>query len=405
MSLHRCPICGSEESQPILEASGQPLLQNHLLPSRAEALSAPRCDLAFRGCIACGFVRNAAFDAARVVYGPGYVNDQSGSAVFRAHLDQVARHLGDLIEGIPGIVVEVGCGQGDFLAALCRSTGRAGLGFDPALQRSGSLAPRVTVRAERFDAQSLASIDEPVALVFCRHVLEHIAEPRAMIASMAAAIRHAPGAALYLEVPTFDWIERHGAFFDLFSEHCSLFTPGSMRHAMVAAELSSIEVRTAFGGQYLAATARGARSAQAMAAEPRSDFTAARERLLRERDAWRERLEGLVARGPLFVWGAAAKGVSIVNQLGIGHERIPCLIDINPSKQGTYVPITGQRVISPAEFAERAAGLADTTVLIMNPNYEREIVQQLAALGCAPRIEVARVQPSARGSTTLEVQR
>jgi hypothetical protein len=406
MSADRCPICGGSDDRPILEASGQPLLLNHLLPSRAEALAAPRCELAFRGCVACGFVRNAAFRPESVIYGPGYVNDQAGSAVFRAHLDQVMRHLGDLIDGVPGRIVEVGCGQGGFLAALCRATGRAGIGFDPALARSGEIAPRVTVRAECFESDSLGDGTEPTALIYCRHVLEHLADPKRMIRVMGDALGAAPRAALYVEVPTFEWIDQHGAFFDLFNEHCSLFGTTSMRRALLDAELSSIDVRTAFGGQYLAATARGARaptrSAPSAGATP--DWKAARERLESERTRWRERLAAFMAAGPTYIWGAAAKGVSIVNQLGLTHRSIPCLVDINPGKQGTFVPGTGQEVIAPETLAERLRGVSDATVLVMNPNYEREVEQQLATLGCSARIEVARFQ-AIRGSTSLEVQR
>lgn len=402
MSGARCPICGGRDDQPILEASGQPLLLNRLLPTRSAALDAPRCTLDFRGCVTCGFVRNAAFRPEDVVYGPGYVNDQSGSAVFRAHLDQVTRHLADLIDGVPGTIVEVGCGQGGFLAALCAATGRAGVGFDPALTRSGEIAPRVLVRNEFFDGRSLADATEPIALIYCRHVLEHIADPPAMIRVMSEALAGSPRAALYVEVPTFEWIARQGAFFDLFSEHCSLFGPASMRRALADAELSSIDVRTAFAGQYLAATARGARSPAVapITTDVRThDWRPARERLARERNAWRDRFASLRAAGPTCIWGGAAKGVSVVNHLGLTHGEVPCLVDINPAKQGAFVPVTGQEVISPETLARRLRGEAGATVVVMNPNYEGEIAQQLRSLGCEARIETI------RGSMALEVQR
>ena len=53
------------------------------------------------------------------------------------------------------------------------------------------------------------------------------------------------------------------------------------------------------------------------------------------------------------------------------------MVDINPHKQGKFVPGTGQAVIAP-EFLR--AYLPDT-VLVMNPNYCSEIDKRIAQLG------------------------
>jgi hypothetical protein len=421
MTRAACPICLGDDSAAILSATDQPVLLNHLLPTREAALAAPRARLDFRGCLRCGFVWNAAFESDHIVYGPGYVNDQSGSAVFREHLEDVTSRCAALVARAPGALVEVGCGQGAFLTSLCQRTGRAGVGFDPALLAESPPEADPKLLRRIFDSEAVATLPRPVSLIYSRHVLEHIASPRAMIASMAEALRESPSASILLEVPTFDWIARHGAFFDLFNEHCSLFSPHAMREALHAEGLGACRTECAFGGQYLLATGQSIAAPQSELRPPSDcivNFDQARTSLHTERDAWQAWFDERSARGPIYIWGAGAKGISILSHLELGCDRVPAIVDINPAKQGRFAPVRAQPIIAPEELGERLRGSGgDATILIMNPNYEREIRAMLDDLRIATRhacrVEVARELVSASahervirpGSRALEVHR
>ena len=85
-------------------------------------------------CAVCGFVFNRAFNPALLRYGPGYDNAQAGSPRFAAHLADLVRHLVER-RGVRGArIVEIGCGNGDFLRRLVTWPGadNTGIGFDPA---------------------------------------------------------------------------------------------------------------------------------------------------------------------------------------------------------------------------------------------------------------------------------
>jgi hypothetical protein len=61
------------------------------------------------------------------------------------------------------------------------------------------------------------------------------------------------------------------------------------------------------------------------------------------------------------------------------NRRIRFLIDINPAKQGKYVPGTGHPIVSPEYLKERNGHIAG--ILNMNPNYldeNRMILSQLS---------------------------
>ena len=71
------------------------------------------------------------------------------------------------------------------------------------------------------------------------------------------------------------------------------------------------------------------------------------------------------------VWGGASKGVIFSIYMQRAGVPIAEVIDINPAKQGRYLPVTGLRVSSPATAVGRLS--PGDTVFVMNSNYLDEI--------------------------------
>ena len=73
-----------------------------------------------------------------------------------------------------------------------------------------------------------------------------------------------------------------------------------------------------------------------------------------------------------MIWGAAAKGVVFAAKAPPTiKSKITYAIDINPNKQGHFMPISGVEVLDPATGVTRLD--LSSLVVIMNPNYEQEI--------------------------------
>jgi hypothetical protein len=193
---------------------------------------------------------------------------------------------------------------------------------------------------------------------------------------------------VFFEVPDVLRVLREGAFWDIYYEHCSYFSPGSLARLFRAARFEVVDLAVEFGGQYVLLTARpaGGPTTPTLALEDDladlEQAVAAFERVgAAAVERWRATLEGLRARGRRpVVWGSGSKGVAFLTTLGTADGLVEYVVDINPYRQGKFMPGTGQEIVAP-EFLAR---YRPSDVLLMNPIYTEEIRQQLGRLGLAP---------------------
>jgi SAM-dependent methyltransferase len=370
-----CPVCDAACPAPFLCRPDVPVHQNLPASSAAAARDMPRGRLEMVACPGCGFVFNRAFDAALPSYGPGYDNSQGLSPAFARHLDVLAREL-VVSRGVRGArIVEVGCGQGDFLRRLVLwpRAGNSGVGFDPAYRGPEEAGDgRLRFRPRLYGPDCA---DTPADVVVCRHVIEHVPDPLALLRAIRAALTATPAARLFLETPDVAWTLRHRVLWDFFYEHCSLFTASALASACRRAGFSVTAAGRVFGGQYLWLEATPGTPPAADDAEDTptlADCCGDAEAAL---PPWWRNLRGHLGEGRLALWGAGAKGATLASLIDPAAHEIDCLVDINPAKQGRYVPGTGHAIVAPQALAARGV----RHVVAMNPAYRREIAAQLPA--------------------------
>lgn len=93
-----------------------------------------------------------------------------------------------------------------------------------------------------------------------------------------------------------------------------------------------------------------------------------------------QRLTLLLNEGKrVVVWGAGARGVTILNVFK--DSRIEYAVDLNPNKQGKYVPGTGQKIVKPEFLMEYRPDF----VILANPAYRTEIEKSMDSLGIKTR--------------------
>lgn len=380
MTSRQCPVCDSERLVAFLKRSQVPVHQNLIVQTRAAARVVTRGDLDFVACENCGLVFNRAFDLTRLAYGEHYDGSQFFSPYYDAHLDAMVKDLVERQGVRNSTIVEVGCGRGQFIRKLVSYPGanNTGVGFDPSYTGADSeLDGRLTFRRCYYDH---TCTDVAADVVVCRHVIEHVPEPLELLRAVRQALVNAPHARVFFETPCVEWILRHRVVWDFFYEHCSLFTATSLSRAFQHAGFSVKRVEHIFGGQYLWLEAQTTAAVlPALQNHPETAALAraygAAEKMLRQQ--WLATLLELSARGKVALWGAGAKGATFANLIDPECTLIDCVTDVNPNKQGHYIPGTGHPIVAVDDLPVRGVKYA----VLMNANYRGEIQQLLADTG------------------------
>lgn len=383
-----CPCCEATGGRIFHAVPSVPVYCNALFTSEDAARRAPVAALRLAACPGCGFVWNDAFDPALVDYAASYEDSQAFSPRFRAFAEELARDLTARFGLRGGRVLEIGCGKGDFLALLCETAGAHGIGLDPAFQ-PGRLPPaseaRLEVIGDHYD-ERFAHLEAD--LVVCRHTLEHLPRPLRLLGDLRRALEPRPATGVFFEVPDVLRVLREGAFWDLYYEHCSYFSAGSLARAFQRAGFAVTSLRAAYADQYLLLEARVAAGAPEAGPAPddRPELAGAVACFERELGGtlarWRDRIAASAGRGrPVALWGAGSKAVGFLTLLP-ADAPVAAVVDINPNKQGRFLPGSGHRIAAPVELR----ALAPALVIAMNPVYETEIRADLAALGVAAEV-------------------
>lgn len=345
----------------LYRAAGIPAMQNKLFSTRAEALASPSASLEL--CQAdTGLVFNRCFNPAVVAYDDSYQNDQGHSLQFQRHLDEVCELCCKHLSSKENLVVDVGCGKGGFVELL-RNKGFNAIGYDNAYQGSSPYIRKSFFSVDSHDRGDLLAL---------RHVLEHIPSPWQFLDGIAAANGYQ--GLVYIEVPDLEWILEHRAYFDLFHEHVNYFRAEDFSRRFGDGIIFQSK---SFGGQYLSVVinleSSRKYSQSSLALESTSGLQAAFDRLSEYEDMT---YAALTERHEIMLWGAAAKGVVFAAKAPEAVKRkFIFAIDINPSKQGLFMPLSGVEVVAPATGVARLD--PSSLVIIMNPNYEQEIRESL----------------------------
>ena len=134
--------------------------------ARASALAADKGAIDFRFCLTCQFVFNHAFDPGSMDYSIDYEASRSHSEYFQDYLGSVCAEIQEVLQVGQRRVVEVGCGDGEFLINLRKLVEFDGQGVDPGLADTDSMPSFKNLRFEcgYYDASFTDEVPDVIIL-------------------------------------------------------------------------------------------------------------------------------------------------------------------------------------------------------------------------------------------------
>ena len=387
-----CPACERSGGRVAYTVRGIPVHSNVLCDDAESARTYATGDLDLVCCEGCGLLFNPLHEERLAEYGPGYEETQGFSPTFVAWMEELVEQLVErysLRKGRERRVLEIGCGKGEFLERLAARAECRGIGYDP------TLSPDRTPDSQHlsFVARSWGAQDAglEVDLVCCRHTLEHIKETARFLTLLRRNLGDG-GAPVFFEVPDTLRILEEGAFWDVYYEHSTYFTPGSLARAFRWAGFEVEALELAYAGQYILLHARpSGNSTQAAAGtleieeDPGQVLTAVdrfRASVSESLSRWHGYFSDARAKQEdVVVWGSGSKGVGFLTTLGAdaGVQRV---VDVNPHKHGKFMAGTGQQIVSPESLQQAPPD----RVVVMNPIYVGEIREMLEGMGLRPEL-------------------
>lgn len=318
--------------------------------------------------------------------------------------DTMLRHAQALVSeliparklGAHSLVMEVASNDG-YLLQYYKQAGIPVLGIEPATNIASIAQDErgIPTISEFFDAalaERLRSEGLLADIIHANNVLAHVADLNGFVHGLQLLLKD-DGVAV-IEVPYVkDMIDR-SEFDTIYHEHLCYFSLTALdhlfrRHGLVIQDVARVPIHG--GTLRVFASRASAQDAQAGA----GTISPAVRQMMEAESAWgvngREFYRGfgaqverlrrnllqvlreLKAQGKrIAVYGASAKGSTLLNCFGIGRETLDFVVDRSTVKQGYYTPGTHLRIYSPERLLEEMPDY----VLLLTWNFADEILEQ-----------------------------
>lgn len=386
--MSACRLCGAPLEHVVADLGVSPVSNDFL---RAEDLGRmepfyPLCALV---CSQCKLVQLEAFEPPERIFSDDYAYFSSYSTGW---LEHARRYTDAMVErfGLDATsrVVEIASNDG-YLLQYFVERGIPVLGVEPTANTAAAAIEKGVPTEIRFFGRETADdlrAEHAADLLIANNVLAHVPDLNDFVAGLSLLL--APEGVLTIEFPHLLRLIDEAQFDTIYHEHYSYFslltaTRALERHGLAIFDVEEVPTH---GGSLRIYAGHAPREPgervlelqereRAAGLEDLATYTAFADRVRREkREIVRFFIEQKEAGVSIAGYGAPAKGNTLLNYCGIGRDFIDYTVDLNPHKQGRFLPGSRIPILDPEEIRRRRPDL----VFILPWNIRDEVMEQLA---------------------------
>jgi hypothetical protein len=382
-----CPICQSEHITDFFEAQNIPAQDGVVWPTREQALEAPTGEIKLVACYNCHYIYNRAYEATKITF-----LDYDFSLHYSATYQKFNRTIIDSLISNHDLrqksILGVACGRGHFLVQLCQTAENTGLGIDPSYEPSADLTFDPNQISFEKDYYSDKHRELKFDFITCRHLIDELDHPVEFLKLFQQNLKPNSKTGVYIEVPNAFKTFTNKLIWNIGYAKRSWFTPYSINYLLALAGFKVSKIGKYLDGDYLGIeaipTERGSHLPDLKEEDTLQvlqDFAKAYQQGRKEWEAvfdhWAKQ------KYKVALWGAGMRGINFLSSFP-KHDTITTVVDINPHRQGKYLPTSAFQVQAPEVLKDQSLDV----IIISNATYKSEIIKHARALGFEGTFEV-----------------
>lgn len=389
-----CRSCGGSNLISFLDLGSTPLA-DRLLTDKQLQETEPTFPLEVGFCPDCGLMQILETVAPEMLFCEDYPYYSSFSDALLKHsrdnvLD-ILKRRNDLDSS--SLVVELASNDGYLLKNYVEQ-GIPVLGIDPAAgpvkaaEKIGVTSMNAFFTLEL--AEQLKEQGKLADIIHGNNVLAHVADTNGFVAGIATLLK--PNGMAVIEAPYAKDLIDHCEFDTIYHEHLCYLSVTALdnlfrRHGLYLNDIKHLSIHGGSLRLFIEKVENVSTTVQEMLAVEKAEkvdqisyYQNFSSRVQHVKDSLLEILRDLKAQGKtIAAYGAAAKGSTLINYIGVDKTLVDFVVDRNIHKQNHYMPGQHQPIYAPEKIMQEKPDY----VLLLTWNFADEILEQQAAYRAA----------------------
>ncbi len=385
----KCRSCNRKGLLEVLDLGTTPLADG-LLRKEQLTEAEPKFPLEVVFCPDCGLMQIMETVPPEVLFNAEYPYFSSFSDYLLQHSRENVLDLIDRRSLTPdSFVVEVASNDGYLLKNYVEA-GVSVLGIEPT-PNTAEAAEKIGVPSlvEFFTldlAKKLRADGKQADVIHGNNVLAHVEDTNGFVAGLGTLLKE--NGVIVIEAPYVRDLIDHCEFDTIYHEHLCYFSVTALdnlfrRHSLYLNDIKRLSIHGGSLRLYVEKVDNVGPAVKQLLAEEHElgidtieYFRSFSERVVNLKKSLLDMLTKLKADGKtIAAYGAAAKGSTMINYVGIGKDLIDFVVDRNVHKQGMYMPGKHLPILETEQILDRKPDY----VLLLPWNFEEEILEQQSA--------------------------